>query len=157
MGSVPPPAGASSKAAMESLGLALHAETELPVRVVRFFNTSGPRQSATSGMVLPTLIESALAGRDLRVSKKSKAAGLGSGICGSKFVGGFSWGNFALGPAEIQEMFTRITAQSVQGRAAQPGKGSSAPTQSGFCSIGLTLNKIRPNIALRLLHFGLIE
>ena len=58
---------ASSKAAMESLGLALHAETELPVRVVRFFNTSGPRQSATSGMVLPTLIESALAGRDLRV------------------------------------------------------------------------------------------
>ena len=58
---------AASKSAMESLGLALARETGLPVRTVRFFNTSGARQSPGSGMVLPRLVEAALAGRPLQV------------------------------------------------------------------------------------------
>lgn len=58
---------AASKLAVESLGLALHREIGLDVRVVRFFNTSGPRQSSRSGMVLPRWVEAAVDGRPLEV------------------------------------------------------------------------------------------
>ncbi|MEO0650087.1 MAG: NAD-dependent epimerase/dehydratase family protein [Planctomycetota bacterium] len=58
---------AASKLAVESYGLALERELGLPVRVVRFFNTSGPRQSSRSGMVLPRWVEAALDGRPLEV------------------------------------------------------------------------------------------
>jgi UDP-glucose 4-epimerase len=58
---------AASKAAAESLALALHREAGLPVRIVRFFNTSGPRQSPESGMVLPRLVDRALRGAPLEL------------------------------------------------------------------------------------------
>ena len=58
---------ASSKAYDESLALAYHRERELPVIVVRFFNTVGPRQSSRYGMVVPRFVRQALEGRPLTV------------------------------------------------------------------------------------------
>jgi UDP-glucose 4-epimerase len=56
---------AASKAIDEYLALAYHAQHGLPAVVARFFNTVGPRQVGSYGMVLPNFVESALAGRDL--------------------------------------------------------------------------------------------
>ncbi len=58
---------AASKALDEYLGRAYHREYKLPVVVVRFFNTVGPRQTGAYGMVLPRLVEQALCGRPLTI------------------------------------------------------------------------------------------
>jgi UDP-glucose 4-epimerase len=58
---------ATGKAVDESLALAYHAERALPVTVVRCFNTCGPRQTDRYGMVLPTFVRQALAGKPLTV------------------------------------------------------------------------------------------
>ncbi len=58
---------ACSKAIDEFLALAYWRERELPVAVVRLFNTVGPRQTGLYGMVLPRLVEQALAGEPLTV------------------------------------------------------------------------------------------
>jgi len=58
---------AVSKLHSESLALALWRERGLPTTVARLFNTSGPRQSAASGMVLPRFVAAALRGEVLRV------------------------------------------------------------------------------------------
>jgi len=49
-----------AKAIDESLAYAYHFEKGLETRFVRFFNTVGPRQLGTYGMVLPRFVESAL-------------------------------------------------------------------------------------------------
>ncbi|MCZ6835185.1 MAG: GDP-mannose 4,6-dehydratase [Planctomycetota bacterium] len=51
---------AMSKAIDEHLALAYYAEHDLPVVVVRFFNTVGPRQVGEYGMVLPRFVSAAL-------------------------------------------------------------------------------------------------
>jgi UDP-glucose 4-epimerase len=51
---------AASKSVDEFLALAYHRERNLPVIVVRCFNTCGPRQSSAYGMVIPRFIERAL-------------------------------------------------------------------------------------------------
>jgi UDP-glucose 4-epimerase len=51
---------ACSKALDEFLGLAYWKEKRLPVIVVRFFNTVGPRQTGQYGMVVPTFVRQAL-------------------------------------------------------------------------------------------------
>ena len=51
----------------EFLALAHHYETSLPVFIVRLFNTVGVRQTSQYGMVLPTFVEQALAGRPITV------------------------------------------------------------------------------------------
>lgn len=58
---------AASKALDEHLALAHHRQSGLPVVVARFFNTVGPRQIGTYGMVLPRFVEAALAHKPLRV------------------------------------------------------------------------------------------
>lgn len=58
---------AASKALDEYLALAHHARHGLPVVVVRFFNTVGPRQVGDYGMVLPSFVRAALEGRTLQV------------------------------------------------------------------------------------------
>lgn len=58
---------ACSKGLGEWLALAHHAESGLPVVVARLFNTVGPRQSDRHGMVLPTFVAQARAGRPLTV------------------------------------------------------------------------------------------
>jgi len=51
---------ACSKAMDEFLSLAYFEEKRLPVIVTRFFNTVGPRQTGTYGMVVPRFVEKAL-------------------------------------------------------------------------------------------------
>lgn len=58
---------ADSKAMDEFLALAYHKERQLPVVIVRLFNTVGPRQTGRYGMVVPRLVEQALCGRPMTV------------------------------------------------------------------------------------------
>ncbi len=58
---------ACSKALDEFLGLAYWKEKQLPVIVVRLFNTVGPRQTGRYGMVIPNFVRQALAGEPLTV------------------------------------------------------------------------------------------
>jgi UDP-glucose 4-epimerase len=58
---------ACSKAIDEFLALAYWKERKLPVIIVRFFNTVGPRQTGQYGMVIPNLVRQALAGEPLTV------------------------------------------------------------------------------------------
>ncbi len=58
---------AAAKALDEFLALAHWKESRLPVIVVRLFNTVGPRQSGQYGMVLPSFVTAALAGREFLV------------------------------------------------------------------------------------------
>jgi UDP-glucose 4-epimerase len=58
---------AASKALDEWLALAYWRERGLPVTVLRFFNTVGPRQTGRYGMVLPTFVRQALRGEPLTI------------------------------------------------------------------------------------------
>jgi UDP-glucose 4-epimerase len=58
---------ACSKALDEFLALAYWKERKLPVIIVRFFNTVGPRQTGTYGMVIPNFVRQALAGEPITV------------------------------------------------------------------------------------------
>ena len=56
-----------AKAIDESLAIFYHHEKGLPVRLVRFFNTVGPRQVGSYGMVVPRFVDAALHGTPLAV------------------------------------------------------------------------------------------
>jgi len=56
-----------AKAVDESLAYFYHLENKLPVRIVRFFNTVGPRQVGHYGMVVPRFIEAALKNEPLSI------------------------------------------------------------------------------------------
>jgi UDP-glucose 4-epimerase len=56
-----------AKAVDESLAYFYFLEHQLPIRIVRFFNTVGPRQLGNYGMVLPRFVEAALKGDQLLV------------------------------------------------------------------------------------------
>lgn len=58
---------ACSKAIDEFLGFAYHHEKKLPLVIVRLFNTIGPRQTGTYGMVVPTFVQQALLGHPITV------------------------------------------------------------------------------------------
>ena len=58
---------AASKALDEFLALSYWKEKELPVIVVRLFNTVGPRQTGRYGMVLPNFVKQALDHEPIRV------------------------------------------------------------------------------------------
>jgi UDP-glucose 4-epimerase len=58
---------ACSKAIDEFLALAYWREKKLPTVIVRLFNTVGPRQTGQYGMVIPTFVRQALAGRPITV------------------------------------------------------------------------------------------
>jgi UDP-glucose 4-epimerase len=58
---------ACTKALDEFLALAYCAEQNVPVTIVRLFNTIGPRQSGQYGMVLPTFVREALLGQPITV------------------------------------------------------------------------------------------
>jgi UDP-glucose 4-epimerase len=67
---------ACSKAIDEFLALAYWKERKLPVIIVRFFNTVGPRQTGRYGMVIPNFVRQALAGEPITVfgdGKQSRA------------------------------------------------------------------------------------
>ena len=56
-----------SKAIDEFLALAYHKEMKLPIVIARLFNTVGPRQVGTYGMVLPRFVEQAISGGPITV------------------------------------------------------------------------------------------
>src|SRR6201984_2258225 len=58
---------AASKALDEFLALSYWKERRLPVIVVRFFNTVGPRQTGRYGMVLPSFVKAALDNAPIQV------------------------------------------------------------------------------------------
>ena len=58
---------AASKALDEFLALSYWRERKLPVIVVRFFNTVGPRQIGRYGMVLPNFVRQALDGKPITI------------------------------------------------------------------------------------------
>ena len=56
-----------AKAVDESLAYFYYLENKLPIRIVRFFNTVGPRQVGHYGMVVPRFISAALMNEPLSV------------------------------------------------------------------------------------------
>lgn len=58
---------AASKLLDEFLALAAHREHDLPVTVVRFFNTVGPGQTGRYGMVVPRFVRQALRNESITV------------------------------------------------------------------------------------------
>ena len=56
-----------AKAVDESLAYFYYLENKLPIRIVRFFNTVGPRQVGHYGMVVPRFVTAALQGEPLQV------------------------------------------------------------------------------------------
>lgn len=57
----------TTKAVGEYLAMAYHRQADLPVVIMRFFNTVGPRQTGRYGMVVPRFVAQALAGEPLTV------------------------------------------------------------------------------------------
>lgn len=58
---------AASKLLDEFLGLAAHREYDLPVTIMRFFNTVGPGQTGRYGMVVPRFVRQALRDENITV------------------------------------------------------------------------------------------
>ena len=58
---------AASKLLDEFLGLAAHREYNLPVTIVRFFNTVGPGQTGRYGMVVPRFVRQAIQNEPITV------------------------------------------------------------------------------------------
>jgi UDP-glucose 4-epimerase len=56
-----------AKAIDESLAYAYFVEKQLETRIVRFFNTVGPRQLSAYGMVVPRFVEAALANKPITI------------------------------------------------------------------------------------------
>jgi len=56
-----------AKAVDESLAYFYYLETKLPIRIVRFFNTVGPRQVGHYGMVVPRFVSAALKNEPISV------------------------------------------------------------------------------------------
>jgi UDP-glucose 4-epimerase len=56
-----------AKAIDESLAYAYYIEKKLEIRIVRFFNTVGPRQLGAYGMVVPRFIKSALTNQPITI------------------------------------------------------------------------------------------
>ena len=56
-----------AKAVDESLAYFYYLENNLPIRIVRFFNTVGPKQVGTYGMVLPRFVKAALNNEPIEV------------------------------------------------------------------------------------------
>lgn len=92
---------AASKLLDEFLALGYWQEKQLPVIVVRFFNTVGPRQSERYGMVIPSFVRQALAGKPLTVH------GTGAQTRSFTWVGDVVWALLALAaePRAVGQVF----------------------------------------------------
>ncbi len=56
-----------AKALEEAVATIMHQQHQLPVTTIRFFNTVGPRQTGTYGMVLPRFVKAAKSNENLTV------------------------------------------------------------------------------------------
>ena len=120
---------AASKLIDEFLALAYWKEHQVPVIVVRFFNTVGPRQSERYGMVIPNFVRQALTDQPLIVH--------GDGLQTRSFtwVGDIVWGLLALinEPRAVGEVFNIGNGAEVSIRELaeriKAMTGSSSPIQ----------------------------
>jgi UDP-glucose 4-epimerase len=108
---------ACSKALDEFLALAYWKEKSLPVVIVRFFNTVGPRQTGQYGMVVPTFVRQALVGEPITVF------GDGTQSRSFTYVGDVVWALMRLmvEPRAVGEVFNvgnaaEVTIQSLAER-----------------------------------------
>jgi UDP-glucose 4-epimerase len=113
---------ACSKALDEFLALAYWKERQLPVVIVRLFNTVGPRQTGQYGMVLPRFARQAMTGQPITVygdGTQSRSFGYVSDVVGAlvrlmsepRAVGEvFNVGNVE--EVRITELAARIKAQT---------------------------------------------
>jgi UDP-glucose 4-epimerase len=92
---------AASKLIDEFLALGYWQEQQVPVIIVRFFNTVGPRQSDRYGMVIPNFVRQALTGEPLIVH------GTGAQTRSFTWVGDVVWALLALaaGPPSVGQVF----------------------------------------------------
>ena len=92
---------AASKLIDEFLALGYWQEQQVPVIIVRFFNTVGPRQSERYGMVIPNFVRQALAGEPLIVH------GTGAQTRSFTWVGDVVWALLALAaePQSVGQVF----------------------------------------------------
>ena len=56
-----------AKAIEEAMATSLHTQSKLPVTTVRLFNTVGPRQTGSYGMVVPRFVQAALKSETLTI------------------------------------------------------------------------------------------
>jgi UDP-glucose 4-epimerase len=98
-----------TKAFDEFLALAYWREKKLPVVIMRFFNTCGPRQTGRYGMVIPRFVKAALLGHPLMVFGDGKQM-----RCFS-YVDDVVWGTIALAghPAAEGEIFNLGSTEAV--------------------------------------------
>jgi UDP-glucose 4-epimerase len=104
---------ACSKAIDEFLALAYWKEKKLPIVIVRFFNTVGPRQTGQYGMVVPTFVRQALAGHPLTVF------GDGTQSRSFTYVGDVVWALMKLAnePGAVGEVFNVGNGEEITIRA----------------------------------------
>ena len=109
-----------AKAVDESLAYFYHLDSNLPIRIVRFFNTVGPRQVGNYGMVLPRFINAAKNNEDIIVYGSGSQVrsfchiddAIGALIKVSSFDGElFNIGNDE--PMSINQLADRVIALSV--------------------------------------------
>jgi UDP-glucose 4-epimerase len=100
---------ACSKALDEFLGLAYWKERKVPVIVVRFFNTVGPRQTGQYGMVVPNFVRQALNGEPITVF------GDGNQSRSFTYVGDAVWAltNLMVNPGAIGQVVNIGNAEEV--------------------------------------------
>jgi UDP-glucose 4-epimerase len=117
---------ACSKALDEFLALAYWKEKALPVVVVRFFNTVGPRQTGQYGMVVPTFARQALSGEPITVF------GDGTQSRSFTYVGDVVWALVRLmhEPRAVGEVFNvgnaeEVTIRGLAERIKDAGKSRS--------------------------------
>ncbi len=72
---------AAAKLMDEFTALAYHRTKNLPVLIVRFFNTVGPRQTGRYGMVIPRFIEQAMKDEDITVYGDGKQTRTFTHVC----------------------------------------------------------------------------
>jgi len=104
---------ACSKAIDEFLALAYWKEKKLPVVIARLFNTVGPRQTGQYGMVIPTFVRQALAGRPITVF------GDGTQTRSFTYVGDVVWALAALArePRAVGQVFNIGNGHEISIRA----------------------------------------
>ncbi len=100
---------AASKSVDEFLGLAYQRQFGLPVVVMRFFNTVGPRQTGQYGMVIPRFVRQALRGQPLEVygdGKQSRCFGDVEDVIGAVY-------QLALHPQAVGQVYNIGSTEEV--------------------------------------------
>ena len=129
---------ACSKAIDEFLALAYWREKKLPATVVRLFNTVGPRQTGRYGMVIPTFVKQALAGRPITVygdGKQTRCFGYVGDVVGALI-------KLMDHPDSVGQVFNIGSTEEISiSQLAEKVKELTAPNQKSFSCLMTKLMK----------------